>query len=93
MSSLITIRGQRYESQLPRNVIKPSVISAGTAAGTMIRKNTRIIEAPSILAASIISFGMSAKNCRSRKMPNTDSAEGTIRLAYELTHPKLFISK
>ena len=48
----------------------PYAAMAGTESGTTIIRNTPMVEAPSIRAASIRSRGSVMKKLRNRKMPN-----------------------
>ncbi len=78
LSFVVTISGQTNEFHEPMKLKSASVTSAGRASGTATFQSTPQVLAPSITAASKISFGILRKNCRTRKMPNVPAAHGTI---------------
>ena len=55
----------------------PNAVTAGIAVGTMIRQTMPNSDMPSSRAAWIRSSGMDLKNCRNRKIPNTEIENGT----------------
>src|SRR5262245_26133823 len=84
-------RWLKKSSHVQRNVNSAVVTSAGTASGTMIRRNTPAFEHPSIIAASSSSLGRLRKNCTSRNTKNASVAKnfGTMIGRNVPTHPKV----
>ncbi len=88
----MTTSGQKKLFHAYRNVNVASVASCGTVAGTIMRSRICQREAPSMKAASSISFGMVIKACRMRNVPYAVKIHGMISEATRSTQPMATIS-
>ncbi len=90
-SSLTATTGQRNSFHALRKVITASTASTGRDRGSTTNQNIRNSRAPSMRAASMRSFGMSTRNCRTRKIPQGLTTKGSMSAKYELMSPRRFI--
>ena len=75
------------------NASTASVASAGFESGSTTRQKTVHSPAPSSRAASSKSRGMVRKNCRSIKIPHTETSSVEISPAYVSTQPRALMIK
>ena len=89
----VTIRGQRNDFHASTKEKRASVAMAGRASGRAMRQKMVHSEAPSMRAASSVSRGRVEKNCRMRKMPQTETTSVDTSPAIVSTPPSASISK
>src|SRR5690606_4482865 len=85
--SVLTTSGHSRSFHECITVITASAASAGLTSGSITEKKIRNRPAPSRTAASSNSFGIVAKNWRSRNVPNAENRPGRISAGRELSSP------